>query len=312
MTLMQCMDEIKAFEKESLTSLGKDIIEDLVESQLAVDKGKYFDDTVEKFGTLDDAAKFFGNKKYSRLLKQFTEEERDDEKHRRDERIYLDYTSRAYLDMKAVSKALGRGGNASNLVNYLLSIQVLRRGLILRCNKCSCSAWYDNDTIGQDFECARCRTKQMILKENWKHPDEPSWYYSLAETVYQFYDNNGHITLLALRHIKGDSKNFQYLPEMELHELTDNGKKFEIDIACIKDGYIYLGEAKNRQLTSTDLARRGDLTKYLQLHVDMQPKPHRIVFATNSGIVPSTVRAQLKSSLGSSAMYVLHKDLYWV
>lgn len=43
MALMQCIDEIKALEKEYLTYLGKDIIEDLVESQLAVDKGKYFE-----------------------------------------------------------------------------------------------------------------------------------------------------------------------------------------------------------------------------------------------------------------------------
>ena len=43
MTFMQCINEIKAFEKEFLTSLGKDIIEDLVESLLAVDKGKYFE-----------------------------------------------------------------------------------------------------------------------------------------------------------------------------------------------------------------------------------------------------------------------------
>lgn len=277
---------------------------------LPSDKGKYFDDTVEKFGTLDAAAKFFGNKKYSKLLGQFTEKVRADEKSRRNERIHLDYSSRAYLDIKAVRKALGRGGNASNLIDYLLSIQVLRRGLILQCNKCSCSAWYDNDTIGQDFECARCRTKQMILKENWKHPDEPSWYYSLAETVYQFYHNNGHITLLALKHIKGDSKNFQYLPEMELHELSENGKKFEIDIACIKDGCIYLGEAKNRQLSTTDLSRNGDLMKYLRLHSEMQPKPHRIVLATNYGVVPSAIRTRLKSSLGSNTMYILRKDLY--
>jgi hypothetical protein len=274
------------------------------------DKGKYFDDTIEKFGTLDDAAKFFGNKKYGKLLKQFTEEERSDEGSRRDERIYLDYTSRAYLDIKAVRKALGRGGSASNLVDYLLSIRVLRRGLILHCNKCSCSAWYDNDTIGQDFECVRCRTKQQILKQNWKSPDEPSWFYSMAETVYQFYHNNGHITLLGLRHIKGDSRNFQYLPEMELHELTDEGKKFEIDIACVKDGYIYLGEAKNRQLVSADLNRDGDLRKYLRLYSEMQPKPHRIVLATNWGVVPSAVRARIKRSVGSDAMYILRKDLY--
>lgn len=277
---------------------------------LPSDKGKYFDDTVEKFGSLDAAAKFFGNKKYSKLLWQFTDEERTDEKRRRNERIYLDYSSRSYLDIKAVSKALGRASNASNVIDYLLSIQVLRRGLILHCNKCSCSAWYDNDGIGQEFECARCRTKQMILKENWKHPDEPSWYYSLAETVYQFYHNNGHITLLALRHIKGDSKNFQYLPEMELHELTDNGKKFEIDIACVKDGYIYLGEAKNRQLATTDLSRNGDLRKYLRLYGETQPKPHRIVFASNYGMVPSSVRTQLKASLGTDTMYILRKDLY--
>lgn len=277
---------------------------------LPSDKGKYFDDTIEKFGSLDAAAKFFGNKKYGKLLSQFTDEERANEKSRRSERIYLDYTSRAYLDIKAVNKALGRGGNASNLIDYLLSIRVLRRGLILQCNKCSCSAWYDNDTIGQDFECARCRARQMILKENWKHPDEPSWYYSLAETVHQFYYNNGHITLLALRHIKGNSRNFQYLPEMELHELSDNGKKFEIDIACVKDGYIYLGEAKNRQLTLNDLGRKGDLTKYLRLYSEMQPKPHRIVFATNYGVVPSVVRARLKSSLGTDTLYILRKDLY--
>lgn len=274
------------------------------------DKGRFFNDTVEKFGGIDEAAKFFGNKKYSKFLWQFTEEKRKDEKNRRGERIYLDYTSRAYLDINRIRKALGNSGNASNLIDYLLSIRILRRGLILHCKKCSCSAWYDNDIIGQDFECARCRTKQMILKESWKNPEEPSWYYSMAETTYQFYQNDGHITLLALRHIKGDSKDFQYLPEMELHDISGNGKKFEIDIACVRNGYIYLGEAKNRKILTSDLGKKGDLYKYLRLYSDTQPKPYRIVLATNHGVVPSTVRSRLKLSLNSNVMYVLRKDLY--
>lgn len=275
------------------------------------DKGKYFDDTVDKFGTLDAAAEFFKSKKYNKLLNQFTEEVRSNEKERRDERIYLDYSSRAYLDLKAIRKVLGRGSNASSLVDYLLSIKVLRRGLILYCNRCSCSAWYDNDHIGQDFECARCRTRQLILKENWKKPDEPSWYYSLEEMVHQFYRNNGHITLLALRHIKGDSVNFQYLPEMELQEFKDNGKKMEIDIACIKNGEIYLGEAKNRQLTASDLNRSGDLRKYINLYNQLHPKPHRIVIATNYASVPAEVRRHINSSsIAAKTTYLLHDNMY--
>ncbi len=269
------------------------------------DKGKYFDDTVEKFGSLDEAAKFFGNKKYNKLFGQFTGNRRADEGRRRNERIFLEYSSRAYMDIKAIRKALGHGSNAGNLIDYLLSIQVIRRGLILLCNKCACSAWYDNDGIGQEFECVRCRTRQLILKQSWKQPDEPSWYYSLAETVQQFYKSNSHITLLALRYIKGDSRNFLYLPEVELRELRDNGDKLEIDIACIKDGKIYLGEAKNRKLAS------ADLTKYINLDNLLTPKPHRLVFASDYTSVPQGVRTRIKSAgVESRTFFVLHEDLF--
>jgi hypothetical protein len=275
------------------------------------DKGNYFDDTVDKFGSLDEAAKFFKVKGYNELLNQFTAVKRSDEERRRDERIFLEYSSRAYLSLKQVRKALGSKHNASNVVDYLLSISVLRRGLILRCNKCSCSAWYDNANIGQDFECVRCRKTQLILKENWKHPDEPSWYYSLAETVHQFYEHNSHITLLALKHIKGDSEEFLYIPELELREMRDGGKRLEIDIACIKNGEIYFGEAKNRQLATTDLSRNGDLTKYINLHNLTQPKPFRVVFATNYNSVPSAVRTRIAAStIGKKTIYVLNKELY--
>ena len=272
---------------------------------LPSDKGRYFDDTVEKFGSLDEAAKFFSNKKYSKLLDQFTDSRRGDEERRRDERIFLEYSARAYMDIKGIRKALGREHNAGNLIDYLLSIHVIRRGLILRCHKCSCSAWYDNDSIGQEFECARCRTKQLILKENWKQPDEPSWYYSLAETVHQFYASNSHITLLGLRHIKATSRNFIYLPEVELREFRNNGRKLEIDIACIKDGKIYLGEAKNRRLES------ADLTKYIDLNNLLTPKPYKVVFASNYGSVPRAVRTRLGlSSIAAKTECILHNELY--
>lgn len=272
---------------------------------LPSDKGKYFDDTISKFGDIESAAIFFKNKQYIKLLTQFTDAERIDEKSRRDERIHLNYSSRAYLDIAAFKKSLGRKVNASNLIDYLLSIKVLRRGLILYCTKCSCSAWYDNVGIGQDFVCVRCRTRQPILKENWKHPDEPSWYYDLAETVHQFYANNSHITLLAIHHIKAGNKNFHYLPEVKLHKLEDGGGKIEIDFACIKDGYIYIGEAKSRTLQS------NDLTKYINIFRQMTPHPHKLVFATDSSTVPRAVHQKAKrAGVDKNIVYVRRAELF--
>ena len=155
---------------------------------LPSDNGKYFSDTVEKFGGIDEAAKFFKNKKYGNLLDSFTMDRRVDEENRRNERIYLEYSSRSYMNLKLIQKAIGRGYSAGNLVDYLLSIEVLRRGLILQCQKCACSAWYDNDNVGQEFECSRCRTQQMILKDNWKNPDEPSKYVHYGDFLHQPYD----------------------------------------------------------------------------------------------------------------------------
>ena len=71
------------------------------------------------------------------------------------------------------------------------------------------------------------------------------WLYKLPEVVFQLFDNDADVALLALfRLLRGSTKNFQYMVDSEFFDRTAR-KKGNIDFACLSDGKVYIGEAKS-------------------------------------------------------------------
>jgi hypothetical protein len=169
---------------------------------------------------------------------------------------------RSYLSFPDINSFFGDTLKTRGVVNKYLRNNIFYRGFVLHCQHCKNSDWYSMDEITQEFVCHRCRHKQPYTEENWKEGDEPSIYYKLNEMVYQGHNNNMIPTILALDTLSSRAeKSFMYLTEIELRKDPSSKKPdIEIDIACIIDGKVFIGEAKKNAVVPEKLDALNSIT----------------------------------------------------
>lgn len=264
------------------------------------DKGNYFNDTVRRFGSLDALGQFIKAAATRSVLDKFMQQ-----KGKTDNGVfYLPNDQRSYLNLDAFESSVGNGQAAADLVDDLVGKDVIRRGYILRCERCRQQSWYSLDVLTSTFVCGRCSFRQQFTQSHWKNGlVEPHWCYRLAETVYQFYHKNSHLTAQVLYKLKSESRTaFHYAPEIDLIGFPNlGGDQREMDVACILDGEIVFGECKTESLKVKDVEKFETL-------VDMPIKnPARIVFATTRG-VSAEVKARI--SILPNAEIFTRSDLY--
>jgi hypothetical protein len=263
------------------------------------DKGNYVHDTIRRFGGLDEAGTFIKAATTRSILDNFllTKNTSDGSV------IYLTNDQRAYLNFKAFEASLKDAEWAVALVDELVGKHILQRGYILQCQRCRLASWYSLEVLTSDFTCNRCDFRQQFTRVHWKNPEEPHWYYKLAETVYQFYKNDSHLTVQTLYKLKSQTKfAFHYLPEIDLHGFPAPGEKREIDVACVADGRIILGECKTEQLKPSVAKTFEELVQVLGRH------PDQIVFATTRAPVSDASKARIGGLPNSSIL--TFADLY--
>ena len=268
------------------------------------DKGNYFLDTVERFGSLDAAGEFIKGRRTRRILDKFMSKAIAENGNI----IYLDNDQRAYLSFEAVRASIGAREEAAALIDNLVRKRIIERGYILQCERCRLASWYGIDALTAEFVCSRCSFKQQFTVSHWKQPLEPRWYYKLAETVYQFYFHNSHLTLQVLYKLKGQSKRaFHYVPEINLLDFPEPGKKKELDIACIVDGKIVIGEGKTGKSRS-EILRSKDVEKFETIVKMHAKRPDEIVFATALRSVSKEFKSRISRVPGRRVL--LFSDLY--
>ncbi|WP_143832930.1 MULTISPECIES: hypothetical protein [Nocardiopsis] len=246
------------------------------------DKGKYFQDTVRRFGDLNALGKFVTSSSGISILDKFLAKKNE----KSEGVIYLDNDQRAYLSLGALTASLGNERQAANLIDDFMGKGIIERGYIFGCERCSLSSWYSLDALTAEFTCSRCSFQQKFTSQHWKHPVEPRWYYKLAETVYQFYQHNSDLPARVLYDFKQKSQTFHYSPEIELIGFPSPGEKKELDIACIADGKIIVGECKTQTMTKKDVARFELLTK------SIKKLPDEILFVSTCEI-PDRLRGRI-------------------
>jgi hypothetical protein len=189
--------------------------------------------------------------------------------------VHLDGIGRSYMSFGGVEEIFEDKDATVNLIDELVEMGVLRRGIILQCQYCRNSDWYDLGDLAQHFNCRRCRHEQRIQHAHWKQPARgPDWYFELDEIIYQFYVHNTDVTVLALGALKEDAASFLYVPELEISRDEDLGNpEAEIDICAIMDGNVVIGEAS----VSGDKTQ-DDFNTYVSLADDIDADT--IVFAT--------------------------------
>jgi hypothetical protein len=256
------------------------------------DKGNYLADTIDRFGGLAPAADFIAASGKRGILDLYLTTRSAEDGHV----VYLQPEGgRAFISYDGVKRCVD--DEAVEIIDLLIGKEILRRGLIFLCDRCRLASWYDLSDLSAEFVCRRCSQRQQFTKANWKMPDEPRWYYALAETVYQCYTHDSHLTILALNHLRQTStQSFQYLPEIEVLNFPTEGEKHEIDIACQVDNRLVIGECKTEEL------KPSHTRKYEALANALRRRPDRVVFATSRQEVSEAFRLKANEIQGSSIL----------
>jgi hypothetical protein len=231
------------------------VLEDCDYRSTTSDKGRYESTTVQKFGGLENAWYALWSDKRRQLLMKFLDKS-DSVKGVVDEGAYLKSDQRRYMDFASIKKIMQDDALSYDTIDDYVERGVLYRGYIFQCENCSDAAWHSIADVDQTFTCRRCGLKQVYKHQHWKMPNEPLWYYKLDEMVYLMLKNNGHVPLLTLNKLRVSSKE-SFLFCHELRILPKEGHKtfLEMDICCIANGKLCIGEAKS----NGDL--KGDLTE---------------------------------------------------
>jgi hypothetical protein len=197
------------------------------------------------WGSLDALAESLSNLAQSRVLAAYLSEA-DSEV---EPGVRLDVVGRRFLSFDNFMSVSEQSVEPTRqLVDDWLGRKILRRGLVLGCEQCRYSGWYDIDDVGAAFTCQRCRERNPLVVQAWKQPaSEPNWYYDLAEPIYQALRGNIHAPVFCLRTLKKDSTSFLFTHERDVHDSKTGSLVGELDIWAIRDGRIIVGEA-----TTTD------------------------------------------------------------
>ena len=153
------------------------------------------------------------------------------------------------------------------------------------CSRCNNTDWYSISEISDSFKCKRCSNMQLFLKDNWKLkglPPEPKWHFKLDEVLFQGLKNNMHVTVLTLNKLlQGCKRSFIYIPEIEISYNNDVKSKKELDICCLCDGKIILGECKiNNRIDDTEKKEKERLEFLRNLFLKL--RANKILFSTYS------------------------------
>jgi hypothetical protein len=215
------------------------------------DKGFYERDTIEKFGSLATLAMLLRPNATREMLLKFLDHIKPTQGVRDEGSVLND--RRRYLNLPAVSNFLGNEAAAQKMIEVLVSAHVLHRGFIFKCQFCRNADWFSIDEVSQNFKCKRCGRSQGISSANyWYGTYEPGWFYKLDEIVYQFLRHNGYVALLALDHLRRKAEeSFLYTPDIELTKRGAAEASMELDILCVADGAMMIGEAKKEDRLGT-------------------------------------------------------------
>ena len=211
------------------------------------DKGKYHHEAVRLFGDLGKMADFIRKPTGRALLDRYL----DESPSAPETGVFLTAIRRRFLSFEAIARVLGGAEDAVALLDELIPMGVLSRGLIFQCGRCAHAGWYAVGEFSDVFRCERCRTEQRYTSAHWKKPEEPRWYYELNEVVYQGYLNNMHVPILTILALGREARNGTlYVPELVISR--DGRADQEIDTTLAVDGTVMISEA-----TTADHLRGG-------------------------------------------------------
>lgn len=153
-----------------------------------------------------------------------------------------------YFDKNKVSLNRDELDNLEKSLQYLVSKSILNQGYIIKCKSCRFKNWINVQSLDENLRCAACA-------KNMKIPINSRWSFKINDILATAINDHG-ITpqILTLMKLRDDARSsFYFIPPVNLYS---NDKKLltDIDIFCIQDGTLIVGEAKSsdRDLLDVD------------------------------------------------------------
>jgi len=241
------------------------------------DKGLYAQDACRKFGGLANFAAFLR----SDVGQLFSRAYLDKSKPAQGEYLKgVPLAGRRYYDFNSLSSIFGDEKEAERLLDRLSLLRILYRGLILQCEYCRRADWFGLSELSDAFTCRRCHKRQIFTKRHWRYPEQPQLYYQLDELMYQALENEAIVPVLTLDRLERISaESFLYVSELSYTEADADKPLCEIDVNCVLDGVLTIGEAKKGdRLGKNDKEENALLSHYVSLAQRLGAR--QIVFAT--------------------------------
>jgi len=274
------------------------------------DKGFYAENACQKFGGLAALAEFLRSQSGQLFASAFLDKTKPEVgEHLKGVML----GSRRYFDLDSLSEVLGSERRAAKILDHLALSAVLYRGFVLQCQYCRRADWFPLGELTDSFTCKRCHRKQVFTHRHWRHPSQPHLYYQLDELVYLGLEHNMQVPLLALDLLRRTSHDsFLHVPELEYREEDADKPPYEVDLNCVVDGLLTIGEAKkDGRLGKNDKEESEVISKYLELGKRLAVQ--QIVFATaDEQWHPSTIE-RLKNAFPDQRFRLIlqvRKDLY--
>jgi hypothetical protein len=276
----------------------------------ASDKGFYAENACQKFGGLATLAEFLRSQSGQAFASAFLDKTKPEEGEHLNG-VML--SGRRYFDLDSLSKALVNQSKAVEILDRLSSSAVLYRGFVLQCQYCRRADWFPLGELTDSFTCKRCHREQIFTHGHWRHPNQPHLYYQLDELVYLGLEHNMQVPLLALDLLRRMSRDsFLHVHELEYRKKDVDKPPYEIDLNCVVDGLLTIGEAKkDNRLGKNDQEESEVISKYLDLGKKLAVQ--QIAFATASEQWhPSTVE-RIRNAFADRRFRLIlltRKDLY--
>jgi hypothetical protein len=162
--------------------------------------------------------------------------------------------------------------HVSEEILEMLERRVLLRGYVLDCSLCGNEDFYFMKEVDEKFSCRRCGMENLA-------PLKLPFAVKMNGVVIEGYKNGEIATILTLNYLFDRSVD-SFIYSMEL-SLKQGGREMEIDIACLSDGRIIVGEAKmGKLIKDRDFSSRDEFEKYKQ--VARETGASEVIFSTLS------------------------------
>ena len=161
----------------------------------------------------------------------------------------------------------------------LISLNVLRPGVYVRCSFCGIKTWYHVDELKQQVRCPGCGYEAAIGAQQ-------EWFYALNSLAEMSVSQGQLAVMQALTALtQQHHQSFFFSPSLNLFKEGHGKPWHEIDVVAVADGELVIGEVKDgeRDVTKTDFDELAEIAEAL--------RPQRaILFLPAERVTKNTVK----------------------